>query len=160
MKLIHREEGKLKLSPHSLEDLWYLTKIVSVGDIVQGHSFRTFKPEDRNRPVEKDRKKVHLEIKVDNVEFAESVNKLRLTGIILSGTPEEYVSFGEHHTLDVELNDSFVLKKRLSSLEESYLQEALKKTARTKIGVVVMYEHAPRLARIDVRGVKFAGEIE
>jgi len=160
MKLIHREEGKLKLSPQSLEDLWYLTKIVSVGDIVEGHSFRSFKAEGRNRPVTTEKKKVKLELKLDNVEFSESVNKLRLTGIILSGSPEEYVSFGEHHTLDVELGENFVLKKRLSTMEESFLQEALKKSAKTKIGVVVMDEHAARLARIDVRGVKFAGEIE
>ena len=160
MKIIHREEGKLKLSPHSLEDLWYLTKIIGPGDIVQGHSFRTFKPEDRLRPVEKDRKKVHLEIKVDNVEFAESVNKLRLTGVILAGTPEEYVSFGEHHTLDVELNDSFVLKKNLNALEENYLQETLKKTAKTTVTVVMIDEHQALFARIDVRGVKFTAEIE
>src|SRR3989338_1570930 len=130
MNLIHRDEEKLKLSPQSLEDLWYLTRIVSEGDIVEGYSFRAFKPEDRLRAVEKERKKVHLEIKVENVEFAESVNKLRLTGVILSGSPEEYVSFGEHHTLDVQLNDAFVLKKRLSTMEENYLQDALKKSAR------------------------------
>ncbi len=160
MKLIHREEGKLKLSPQSLEDLWYLTKIVSVGDVVEGHSFRSFKAEGRNRPVAPEKKKVRLELKLDNVEFSESVNKLRLTGVILSGSPEEYVSFGEHHTLDVELGESFILKKRLSTLEESFLQEALKKTARAKITVVVMDEHKALLARIDVRGVKFTAEID
>ncbi|HLC37845.1 MAG TPA: mRNA surveillance protein pelota [Candidatus Norongarragalinales archaeon] len=160
MKLIHRNDEKLKLSPQFLEDLWYLTKIVSVNDVVEGYSFRSFKTEGLNRPVAPEKKKVKLEIKVENVEFAESVNKLRLTGIILSGSPEEYVSFGEHHTLDVELNDSFVLKKRLSSLEESYLQEALKKTARTKITMVVMDEHQALLAKVDIKGVKFVGEIE
>ncbi|MEM4254762.1 MAG: mRNA surveillance protein pelota [Candidatus Norongarragalinales archaeon] len=160
MKLVYREEEKLKLVPQSLEDLWYLTKVVSAGDVVEGYSFRSFKAEGRNRPVTAEKKKVKLELRLDNVEFAESVNKLRLTGVILSGSPEEYVSFGEHHTLDVELGESFVLKKRLSTLEESFLQEALKRTARTKITVVVMDEHSARLARIDARGVKFSAEID
>lgn len=160
MKLIHRSEDTLKLSPHSLEDLWYLTRIVSEGDVVEGYSFRSFKAEGRNRPVETEKKKVRLEIKVESVEFAESVNKLRLTGVILSGSPEEYVSFGEHHTLDVELNDSFVLKKKLSALEENYLQEALKKTLRAKISIVLLDEHKALIARVDLRGVKFVGEIE
>lgn len=160
MKLIHREEGKLKLSPQFLEDLWYLTKIVSVGDVVEGYSLRSFKAEGRNRPVAAEKKKVKLELKLDNVEFSESINKLRLTGVILSGSPEEYVSFGEHHTLDVELGESFVLKKSLNSLEESFLQEALKRTQKTKITVVVMDEHKALLATIDVRGVKFSAEID
>ncbi|MFH1056623.1 MAG: mRNA surveillance protein pelota [Candidatus Micrarchaeota archaeon] len=160
MKVIHRDDEKLKLSPQFLEDLWYLTKIVSVGDIVEGYSFRSFKIEGLNRPVAPEKKKVRLEIKVENVEFAESVNKLRLTGIILSGSPEEYVSFGEHHTLDVELNESFILKKRLNAVEESFLREALKKTFKSRVSMVVMDEHKALLARVDVRGVKFVGEIE
>ncbi len=160
MKVIHKEEGKLKLAPQTLEDLWYLTKIVAKGDVVEGVSFRAFKTEGLNRPGLIEKKKVHLEIKVENVEFAESVNKLRLTGVILSGSPEEYVSFGEHHTLDVELTEPFVLKKNLSSLEQSYLQEALKKSQRSKISIVVMDEHKAILASVDVRGVKFTAEID
>lgn len=161
MKIIHHDalEEKTKLEPQCLEDLWYLKKIIKKGDVVEGVSFRRFKSEG-SEGESGEKKKVHLEIRAEQVEFSENVSKLRITGPILSGTPEEFVSKGSFHTLDVEPHERFVLKKRLSAFDWAVLDEAKKRSKHVKAYLVAMDEHKATLAELQLSGLRFVGEID
>ncbi|NUN11629.1 mRNA surveillance protein pelota [Candidatus Micrarchaeota archaeon] len=156
MKALQKNE-ETSLIPRTLEDLWFLTKIFNKNDEVSGYSFRRFKT-DLNRAESGEKKKVFVTVKLDSVEFSESVNKLRLTGVILSGTPEEFVQVGEHHTIDVELDGKIVLHRLLNSYERAIIQESNKTSSETVL-IVIIDERKALLAEVKAQGVKFKGEI-
>jgi len=157
---IDEKHGELKLEPNSLEDLWHLTKLIEPGDTVAGQTERRFKTRDLTRAESGEKKKVFIELKVENVEFAEAVNKLRITGKILSGTPQEFVQTGEHHTIDVEIGDSIQLKKELNVYHQKVLQEALKKSKTTETTIIVIDDEKALVSELtSTTGMRFLYEI-
>ncbi|MBI5036680.1 pelota family protein [Candidatus Micrarchaeota archaeon] len=94
------------------------------------------------------------------MEFAEAALKLRLTGPILSGTPEEFVPKGAHHTLDVEPHTRFVLKKKFSAYDWAILNEAKKRAKHVKAFLIAMDEHKATMAELQLAGLNFVGEVD
>ncbi len=158
IKHFDKGEGELKVEPQSLEDLWYLTKIVEVRDVVVGRSFRLWKPEDATRPGQSERKPVKLEIQVEKVEFAQAANKLRLTGTILKGEPEEICPRGEHHTLDIGISDILEVKKEFNPYHEAMLEEAKKRSKHLRISILVIDEEKALLSELETKGIAFGAE--
>ncbi len=161
MKIIHhnQEEHTLKLEPQCPEDLWYLQKIVEPGDGVEGVSFRRFKSEGEEGE-SGEKKKVHVLVRADQVEFAENALKLRVTGKIESGSPEEFAPKGAFHTLDIEIHERVTLHKKLNAYHWSLLGEAKKRSQHVKAFLVVMDEHQATLAELQLQGLKFVAEIQ
>jgi protein pelota len=155
-------ERELRVEPHSLEDLWLLAKLLEPGDRVEGRSFRTWRPPGREgRPGAAEKKAVKLLVEVESVEFAEAVNKLRVTGVIRAGHPEEYVSTGEHHTLDVEPRTAVTIrKKELTPYHRKLLEEAGKRARAVNALILAMDEKKATAARLTNRGIEWAFEIE
>lgn len=155
-------EKQLRVEPQSLEDLWLLSKLIEVGDRVEGRSWRTWRPpgrEGRAGAVEK--KPVKLLVEVEQVEFAEAVNKLRVTGIIRAGHPEEYVALGEHHTLDLELRNAVTITKNdITPYHRKILEEAQKRAKHIHAFIVVMDEKKATAARLTMRGIDFLFELD
>ncbi len=154
-----KTEGELKVEPQTLEDLWYLKKIVEEKDIVNGRSLRLWKPEDASRPGAAERKPVKLEISVEKVEYAQAANKLRLTGTILNGEPEEICPRGEHHTLDVGIGETITVKKTFTPFHEAMLDEAKKRSKHLKITILVIDEEKAMLSELETKGINFGIEI-
>ena len=150
-----REEGA-DVTAHSVEDLWYLTRVISSGDVVKAHSERRFKVGEKDSG---EKKHVKLELRVEQVEFAESANKLRLTGVILHGEPVEFVSLGSHHTIDVEPREKFFLQKNFSALDKALLKEAIEAGKSLKALIVVMDERKATVAGLNAMGLKFLFDI-
>ena len=158
MKIIFSDEatGELKLQPRSLEDLWALSRIVSSGSEVEGTSLRRFKAERgvEQRAESGEKKIVRVRLRAEEIEFAESANKLRVTGVITWGEPEEFVQLGEHHTLDVEIGKPFKLFKKLSAYDKHLLREAQDKSAKIKALVILIDEEHAFTYLLDSRGLK------
>ena len=93
MKILAKKlkENKLKLQVDSLEDLWHIYNVISEGDIVYAKTLRTVERKDADKKQEK--KPVRLKLRVEKLNFDKTVNRLRVLGTIISGTPEEYISF-------------------------------------------------------------------
>lgn len=160
MKIIHHDEleGKLKVEPQCPEDLWYLQKIIEPGDGVEGVSFRRFKSEGEEGE-SGEKKKIHVLLRAEQVEFAENALKLRVTGKIESGSPEEFAPKGAFHTLDVEVHARVTLYKKLTAYHWSILNEAKKRSSHVKAFLVVLDEHQATLAELQLQGLKFVAEI-
>ncbi len=158
MKLVHydAETGELKLTPQTLEDLWVLSRVASEGCEAEGSSLRRFKAERgvAQRAESGEKKPVRVRLKIEEVEFAEAANKLRLTGVITWGEPEEFISLGDHHTLDVEIGKPFKLFKRLSAYDKHLLNEAREKAGRIKATLVLLDEGQALAFLLDSRGLR------
>jgi len=161
MKIIHKDESVpiIKIKPESLEDLWYLSKLIKKNDAVEGRSERRFKAPGTSRD-SGEKKPVTIRIKAETVEFAESSNKLRITGMIEAGTPEEYTPRGDYHTLDVEPHEHLKIFKKLSAGEKKTLQDALQHSTHAKALVLLMDERKALAALIQTRGTKMLFEKE
>jgi protein pelota len=118
------KKGLMKLRIENPEDLWYLSSIIEVGDVVEGQTLRKIKiggGEERARATEK--KRVFMSIKVEKVEFHDYSNQLRVLGTILEGPDDvpkgSYHSFGLEEQTTVAIIKEHWLNYQLYKLEEA-----------------------------------------
>jgi len=157
MKVTHfdRKLGELKVALDTVEDLWHLSKVVRNGDIAEGSTYRSVKFGDKE-----ERKRVVIAVQVEDVEFSKSVNRLRLRGKIVRGSPEEFVQLGRYHTLELEPGDRLLLVKQWKNYELDRLKEAEKETKRPRLRVIVLDEEKALTAVIRGFGVDYGPELE
>lgn len=125
MKLVYKKlkQGDIKVIVESNDDLWYLSQIISQGDIVFGRTQRKIKVHEDADPVKKN---IFLKIEVEKIEFHPDL--LRLSGKVLEG-PED-VSKGVYHTFNVEIGSVLGINKNswftyhLKTLEDSLKQKS------------------------------------
>ena len=121
-------EGKIKLVADTLEDFWTLSNLLAAGDFIHATSFRRVVQADKKRADRGEKKKIRIKLRIEGVEFHKSVNRLRLSGKIESGSPEEYISFGSHHTVNLEPGDTIIIEKPWKKFQLDILQKAEKKS--------------------------------
>jgi len=110
MKIISLDRNeKLVFIPQTLEDLWIIKSISDVKDIISGSSYRRTRGNETDE--ESSRKPVFVSIKIEKFDFSEELNSLRFTGIIIESKPLELAPIGEHHTLEIQLNKTYTLRK-------------------------------------------------
>lgn len=138
--LFDQKKGEAKLKIENEDDLWYLSQIIDVGDIVKGKTLRKIKigkETDRAQAVVK--KPVFIAISAEKIEYAN--NSLRVLGIITEG-PED-VQKGEHHTFALEQGITFTLQKeRWLKYQLDRLKEATKESQAKILIVVIDREEA------------------
>ncbi len=159
MKVIHfdKNTGELKLVAHTTEDLWHVERVLEPGDLVSSKSFRRFKLDEGESG---EKKPVHVEVEVEKVEFHRELNRLRITGKILRGTPEEYVQIGSYHTVDVEFDRPFaIIKKEWKKHQLDRLYNAEKSTRRPMLAILVIDDENATFALVKDYGVDFGVEL-
>jgi len=119
MKLMEFDEKKqeMLLKTESLNDLWALYNIVGEGDEVSAYTHRRVLLREGSKG---ERKPMQLKIKVESLSFHEFSNRLRIKGTILEG-PDDYVSFGSYHTLNIEIG------KIISIIKDTWLNSEIKR---------------------------------
>lgn len=160
MKIIHsdRKEGILKLRPETLDDLWYLKGILDKGDLVKGTGYRRIKDEEKLRPDKGERVPVTLELDVESTEFHPYINRLRITGRIVSG-PEDLISLGTYHTLEVQPEDVLTIRKTWKEWHLDRLKEAEKASRVPLVLIVSIEEGEADLALVRQYGLDFITRI-
>lgn len=160
MKILRqsREEGLVKLEPENLEDLWHIERVLETGDRVRGTSFRRFRATLGDAG---EKKQVKVEILAEKIEFAKFANRLRVTGPILSGSPQEYVQIGAYHTVDIEPGFPVTLvKANWKNYQIERLRSAVAETKRPRVAFVVLDEEKAIFATLRGYGVEFEFELE
>ncbi len=160
MKIIHsdKKEGIIKLRPETLDDLWYLKGILDKGDRVKGTGYRRIRDEEKLRPDKGERVPVTLELDVEEIEFHPYINRLRITGKILGG-PEDLVSMGSYHTLEVQPEDVLSIKKTWKEWHLDRLREAEKASKSPLVLIVSIEEGEAELALVRQYGLDFIARI-
>ncbi len=156
MRILSQDYPSVKLVPETPEDLWYLEKVIDPGDIVEGISFRRFKAETSS-----EKKKIFVKLKVEKVSLQKHANTLRVLGIIIEGRPEEFVSLGSHHTLDISLGHSIKLtKSRWLDYHKKMLEKAVASSKRPKLVLVALDDEQATIAVLSETGLDIKAEIE
>ena len=163
MRVMHFDEaeGSLKAEARNLEDLWYLSMIITPGAKVAGRSFRRFATAaEGERAKSGEKKPIHAVISAEQVEFSESANRLRVTGKIISGEPAEFVQAGAYHTLDVEVGSVITVSKQMTAFDREMVDEARKSAKAIKAAILALDDRKATFSVITNSGIKHKMEIE
>ena len=148
--------GEVKLIPECLEDLWHVERVLEEGDVVSARSWRKYKPGEGD---EGEKKPVTVDLEAEKIEFSKFANRIRVTGKIKGGTPEEYIQLGSYHTIDVEVGKPVKILKKWRGYQLDRLKKAVKETRRPRVGIVVVDERKALFAVLRGYGVEFGVEI-
>jgi protein pelota len=97
--------------PEDADDLFTLRRILEKGDRIIADSTRLIKQvKEYGRPDKGERVKVHLAVKVEQSKLDSTVDRLRISGIIMD-TDNEMVPKGTHHSLSIHAGDMATIDK-------------------------------------------------
>ncbi|MFH1587405.1 MAG: mRNA surveillance protein pelota [Candidatus Diapherotrites archaeon] len=155
---LDKKDNFFEVVPENLDDLWHLERIIENGDLVSGSTERKIKPKV---PGEKPfRAKMFIEVEAEGIEFHKFSGKLRVNGVITSGTPEEYVELKSHHTIEIEpMKNVKVRKKLLKNYQIERLEKAKKASSRAKMLLVSMDDEGASFALLKEYGLEESGKI-
>lgn len=154
MKIISKKlkENKIKLQVDSLDDLWHISNLISKGDVVYAKTFRTVELKDADKKQEK--KPVRLKLKVEKLNFDKTINRLKILGVIISGTPEEHISFGAHHSLNLELGSELTIEKDWKAFELKMIKDA--QMARPKVVIASIDKGQADIGLLKDYGIEYS----
>ena len=152
MKIIFSDlkKGIIKLKVDNIDDLWHLSHVIDVNDIVEAVTYRKEeKRDDITRSQTRERKKVKLSLKVEKIELKDV---LRINGSILEGVD----TLGRHHTFNIKPNDTLkIIKEHWSKTAISRLKEAEKTTNKPLVFLLVLDDESADFAILRQTNVDF-----
>ncbi|MGC8628923.1 MAG: mRNA surveillance protein pelota [Candidatus Micrarchaeia archaeon] len=147
----------LRLLPESFDDLYLLARIINENDEVEAESFRRYRPMEGD---EGEQKEVVVKIKVEKIEIDKNSERLRLTGTIVSGKPEQYISLGSHHTLNVAQGERIeITKPEWPGYIRDMLRDAVEESKKPRLGIVAIDEDKATIAYVRGYGIEISSEI-
>ena len=112
-----KKKQEMVLKTESLNDLWALYNVIGNGDKVSAKTHRRVILREGTKG---ERKPMRLKIDVESLSFHEFSNRLRIKGTIIEG-PDEYVSFGSYHTLNIKIG------KLVSITKDKWLKSQIRR---------------------------------
>ncbi len=159
MKVIRFSElvNTLKVEPESFEDLYLLAMIIWKGDVVSSRSKRRFKASESDVG---EQKEVFLRIIVESVEIDKSAERLRVSGKIIEGKPEEFVRLNSYHTINVAAHEQVEIEKqKWKPYIIDRIRQAVAEAKRPKLGVIAMDEEKAICAYIHGYWIEVTSEL-
>jgi protein pelota len=147
----------LKLEPESMDDLYLIAMIISTGDVVEAHSKRRFRPSEGDVGEQKD---VTLRISVEKTEMDKNAVRLRLSGRIVYGHPEEFVTLGSYHTLNIAAGEIIdIQKQEWKSYILKRIRQAVIDSKKPRLGVIVLDDEKALVSYIKGYGIEPVSEL-
>ncbi|GLU02939.1 hypothetical protein SLE2022_201690 [Rubroshorea leprosula] len=143
MKVVRRDlipngPGSVKMIPVDSDDLWFVYNLITSGDSVMARTVRKVVRETSGGR-DAERVALKLEIKVEAVDYDKEGSVMRIRGKNI--LENEHVKIGAFHTLELELQRPFVLRKDIwDSMALDVLQQASDPAASADLAVVIMQE--------------------
>ena len=154
MRVLHQDprEGEIRLKIQNADDLWHLHNLLEPGDLVRAYTYRREEAAtDKLRPERGEKVLVKLGIRVEQTEYQDFSDRLRITGVIEEG-PQD---LGRHHTLNIGVDDDLTIVKNV--WREHHLrriQEAIDATERPQVTVLSIDDEEALLAEIRQMGIR------
>ncbi|EOO02882.1 putative translation factor protein [Phaeoacremonium minimum UCRPA7] len=133
-------EDSVSLLPTEPEDMWHANNLISPEDILRAHAIRKVTKESSTGSTSTERVHTELTIRVTSTFFDPAASSLHVSGRVVS--ENAFVSAGQYHTLDLELNRPFTLWKKYGwdSVALETLRDALNQDKDGAVAAVVMHE--------------------
>nr|CAH7736337.1 unnamed protein product [Callosobruchus chinensis] len=144
MKVVYQNIGKdgdgsVALIPEEPEDMWHAYNLIAEGDSVRSTTIRKVQTESSTGSSTSNRVRTTLTISVENIDFDTQGCMLRLKGRNIE--ENQYVKMGAYHTLDLELNRKFILRKQeWDSVSLERIEQASDPTKSADVAAVIMQE--------------------
>ncbi len=152
MRVEEKEKGEVSVQIDNIDDLWYLSNVLSPGDIVFGFVYRKdTQSSDMKRAKKVERKKIRVGIEVKKTEFQEFADRLRILGIIVKG-PEDYL--GMHQSINIGVGDEISIVKEWSAEEKKLLEEAVKNAQKPRVYFLALEHGSATLAVLRSYGIQ------
>jgi protein pelota len=151
--------GTIKLLVENGDDLWHLRHLIQPGDLVHAVTWRREESTgDRVRAEKSERRRMYLGVEVEEVEYADFSDRLRVLGVIREG-PDD-VPLGTHHTLNVEEGTDVKIKKaRWRTFELDRIDEAVRATRRPHVLIICVDDESAVFAAVRQSGVERLSEV-
>ncbi len=147
----------LKLEPDNIDDLYLLAMIISKNDVVEAHSTRRFRAHEGDKGEQKD---VTIRVNVERSEIDKNAGMLRVSGKIVYGHPEEYVTMGSYHTLNIAARDIIdVQKPEWKGYIIKRLKQAVADSKKPRLGVIVLDDEKALVSYIKGYGIEPVSEL-
>lgn len=132
-------QGSVVLIPDEPEDMWHAYNLIAEGDSVRSTTIRKVQNETATGSSTSSRVRTMLTITVETIDFDTQACVLRLKGRNIE--ENQYVKMGAYHTLDLELNRKFELRKaNWDSIALERIDMACDPTRLADVAAVVMQE--------------------
>ncbi|XP_011196071.1 protein pelota [Zeugodacus cucurbitae] len=144
MRLVSRNfdkgaQGSVTLIPEEPEDMWHTYNLIAEGDHVRSTTIRKVQNESATGSSTSNRVRTTLTIAVESIDFDTQACMLRLKGRNIE--ENQYVKMGAYHTLDLELNRKFELRKaEWDTIALERIEMACDPTQSSDLAAVVMQE--------------------
>jgi protein pelota len=147
----------LRLFVDTPDDLWHLYNVIGKGDRVGALSARRQETgKDKIREERGEKKKMWLAIDVEDVEFSEFSDRLRVSGPIREG-PQD---LGSYHTLNIEIGiEATISKEEWQDHQIDIIREAIEATTRPLLTFVAIDDEGATIATLHHHGVKWVADI-
>ncbi|MEM3163469.1 MAG: mRNA surveillance protein Pelota [Desulfurococcaceae archaeon] len=109
MRIVEKklDKGYVVLQLETPDDLWILYTVIESGDVVASKTTREVKFEGSG---ESRRIPMNIALRVEEVEYQQFSDKLRVRGVVVEG-PDEHGVIGKHHALSIGIGSIVVLYK-------------------------------------------------
>ncbi len=109
MRIVEKrlDKGCIVLQLETPDDLWIFYTVVESGDIVASKTTREVKFEGSG---ESRRIPMNIAVRVEEVEYQQFSDKLRVRGVVVEG-PDEHGVIGKHHALSIGVGSIIMLYK-------------------------------------------------
>jgi len=155
------KKGVMDLVPETLDDLWHLSHIIEVGNILSSKTTRRIQDTtgDKLRSDRGVKKTFYIGIKVESISFHIFTGKLRATGPIVLG-PEEFVPLGSHHTLEVKFNTPLKIRKHhWSRYIINRIKRAVSASKKLSAIIILLEDDTADIGLIRQFGIEYYGPI-
>ena len=147
----------LKLEPDNIDDLYLLAMIISRNDVVEAHSTRRFRAHEGDKGEQKD---VTIRVNVEKSDIDKNAGMLRVSGKIVYGHPEEYITMGSYHTLNIAARDIIdVHKPEWKDYILKRLKQAVADSKKPRLGVIVLDDEKALVSYIKGYGIEPVSEL-
>ncbi|HTT34812.1 MAG TPA: hypothetical protein VMH78_02950 [Thermoplasmata archaeon] len=159
MRLLHQDPatGLLRLRIETPSDVWRIARFVRPGDPVGASTTRRDPEAPEETPgAQRDRRRVFLVVRSEQIEFHEFSKRLRITGPIVEGP----FDLGRHHTLDLgEGDDLTITKSEITPADRILLEEGLHARGDPAILIAAVDWGASAVVRVRGRAVEPVAEL-
>jgi len=147
----------LRLLPETFDDLYLLARIISTGDEVEAKSFRRFRANEEDKG---EQKEVVVKVKAESIEIDKNAGRLRITGKIISGRPEQYIAIGSYHTLNIAQGEHIdITKEEWQGYVRDMIGEAVREAKKPRLGIIAIDDEKATVAYVRGYGIDIIAEI-
>lgn len=150
------KQGFVRIQVSLQDDLWYLSHIITPGDVVTSKTERKIKLGDSASRTSTVRKIMVLSLQIIDVSL-EQGGVLRIKGTVDQGNDE--VPSGSHHSFTVKLGDEFKLYKTVwPRFMREKLDEAVNNSSE-KILIVLFDRESALISEVSQQGISHLAEL-